>query len=160
MELAIMLFFEFIHKIDIRYDTNTMRSNTIKSISKSGIEKHDVIKYTLGIHTNATESGWNPTRGHSWVSITSNKTGNMHTYSLFANQTLPMHESDGTGKIHYDDELIPGKYVWRNSYFTTITQNEYDSIVPYLSNDRSSIVWHTDYTCASYAIDVFNMKQV
>ena len=116
-------------------------------------ETHGGIKkYTLGIHTNAAAEGLNPTRGHAWISITDNKTGEIHTYALYADQSLPMHESDATGGILQDREL---NYTWKTNSFVQITQNQYDSIAPYLK--VGSNTWYTDYTCSNYAIDVYNM---
>lgn len=43
------------------------------------------------------------------------------------------------------------------NHYVQITQEEYESIVPYFSNKNNSMVWEINYTCASYAIDIFNM---
>jgi hypothetical protein len=116
-------------------------------------DKNQVEKYTLGIHTNATEEGMSPIRGHAWISITDNKTGEIHTYALYADQSLPMNESAGTGGIAKDTELDFKRYTWRTNYFVQITQKQYDGIMVY--TERTSY-WHVDFTCSSFAIHVFN----
>ena len=110
-------------------------------------------EYTLGIHTN-TNSNARFHKGHAWISITSNQTGEINTYGLYADQELPMHESFGTGGVQVDIEL-QGNYSYKTNHFVFINQNQYDSISPYLV--KNSFLWHTDYTCATYAVDMFNI---
>ena len=106
-------------------------------------------KYTLGIHS-AVSSKAGFTAGHAWISITNNKTGEIHTYGLWADEAGIM--SNGSGGVYIDKELDRG-YPFTSNYFVQISQAQYNKILPMIQQGSDS--WWVTHTCADYARDVF-----
>jgi len=119
------------------------------AMGHSGQSKNQIKKYTLGIHSNVTSQA-DFTAGHSWISLTNNDTGEIHTYGLWADEAG--FASNGSGSVMLDMELIRG-YSFESNQFTQITQAQYDSIGSMLV--AGSDTWYITHTCADYARDTY-----